>query len=190
MGMALWKIWTVSIITQNINCVAYFWNCYIFIWATSWENLSSGFATRWNSIQPAQLQRLASLEISALASRGITLSRQRTTKVLIRLRRCAGWSASLLFAYCINRFSHEVAHIYPEHLYHKDPKFSDRQFCLGKPSRPRSVCAWRISLISVCIVCHSASIFWTRFCAVKPYCSNFRISTALFFRRRIFFIFR
>ena len=27
--------------------------------------------------------------------------------------RCAGWSSSLLFAYDINRFSHEVAHILP-----------------------------------------------------------------------------
>ena len=40
---------------------------------------------------------------------GIILSRQRTTKVLIRLRNCAGCSAPLLFAYGINRFSHDVA---------------------------------------------------------------------------------
>ena len=33
------------------------------------------------------------------------------TKVLIRLRRCAGWSALLLFTYGINRFSHDVTHI-------------------------------------------------------------------------------
>ena len=39
------------------------------------------------------------------------LFRQWTTKALIRLRRCAGWSAPLLFAYGINRFSHDVAHI-------------------------------------------------------------------------------
>ena len=47
------------------------------------------------------------LEISAIGSRGNILSRQRTTKVLIRLR----WSAPLLFAYGINRFSHDVVHI-------------------------------------------------------------------------------
>ena len=40
------------------------------------------------------------------------LSRQRTTKVLIRLRGCAGWSAPLLFADGINRFSHDVIHIF------------------------------------------------------------------------------
>ena len=34
---------------------------------------------------PAQLQRLARLGILAIASRGIILSRQRTTKVLIRV---------------------------------------------------------------------------------------------------------
>ena len=48
---------------------------------------------------------------SATASRGIILSRQQTAKVLIRLRRSAGWSAPLLFAYGINRFSHDMAHI-------------------------------------------------------------------------------
>ena len=45
------------------------------------------------------------------ASRGIILSRQRTTKTLIRLRGCAGWSAPLLFAYGINRFSDDMAQI-------------------------------------------------------------------------------
>ena len=49
------------------------------------------------------------LEISAIASRGIILSRQWTAKVLIRLRGCAGWSAPLLVAYGINRFSHDMA---------------------------------------------------------------------------------
>ena len=52
-----------------------------------------------------------SLEISAIASRGIILSRRRTTKALIRLRGCAGWSAPLLFAYDINRFSYDVAQL-------------------------------------------------------------------------------
>ena len=52
------------------------------------------------------------LEISAIASRVIILSRQRKTKVLIRLHGCAGWSAPLLFAYGINRFSHKVAQFY------------------------------------------------------------------------------
>ena len=41
------------------------------------------------------------LEILVTETRDITLSRQRTTKVLIRLRGFAGWSAPLLFAYDI-----------------------------------------------------------------------------------------
>ena len=46
------------------------------------------------------------LEISDIETKGIILSRQRTAKVLIRLRLCAAWSMPLLFAYGINRFSH------------------------------------------------------------------------------------
>ena len=49
-------------------------------------------------------------EILDLAGIGIILAKQRTTKVLIRLRRCVDWSAPLLFAYAINRFSHDMAH--------------------------------------------------------------------------------
>ena len=52
-----------------------------------------------------------SLEILDLASIAIILSRQRTTKVLIRMHGCAGCSAALLFAYGKNRFSHDVVHI-------------------------------------------------------------------------------
>ena len=51
------------------------------------------------------------LEISDIETRSIILSRQWTTKVLIRLFGCAGWSAPLLFAYGINRFSHDMVHI-------------------------------------------------------------------------------
>ena len=45
----------------------------------------------------------------AIESIGIILSRQRTTKALIRLRGCAGCSVPLLFAYEINRFSRDAA---------------------------------------------------------------------------------
>ena len=47
----------------------------------------------------------------AVVSRGIILSRQRTTKVLIRVHGCVGWSAPLLFAHVINRFSHDLAQL-------------------------------------------------------------------------------
>ena len=52
------------------------------------------------------------LEISDIETRDIILSRQRTTKALIRLRGCAGWSAPLLFAYGKNRFSHDVFQLF------------------------------------------------------------------------------
>ena len=58
---------------------------------------------------PAQLQKLTSLEILGIAATGIMLSRQWITMALIRLRRCASWFAFFLFAYGINRFSHEVS---------------------------------------------------------------------------------
>ena len=47
-----------------------------------------------------------------IETRGIihVLSKQRTTNMLIRLRRCRGCSAHL-FAYGKNRFSHDLAHI-------------------------------------------------------------------------------
>ena len=61
--------------------------------------------------QTSLLSYRRKLESWIFGYRGIILTRQRTTKVLIRLRGCAGWSASLLFAYCINRFPHVVAHI-------------------------------------------------------------------------------
>ena len=56
------------------------------------------------------------LEILDIASIGIVLFKQLTTKVLIRLRKCADWrcaglSAPLLFAYGINRFYHDVAQL-------------------------------------------------------------------------------
>ena len=71
--------------------------------ATSQENMSSGFATRQDSNWPAQIHRLASLEILHASSMPVGI-------ILSRLRGCAGWSASLLFAYEISRFSHDVAH--------------------------------------------------------------------------------
>ena len=46
---------------------------------------------------PAELQRIASLEILDLAGIYVLLSQQWTTKGLIRLCGCAGWSVPLLF---------------------------------------------------------------------------------------------
>ena len=51
------------------------------------------------------------LEILDIETTGIILSRQQTTKALIRLCGCAGWSAPLLSIYGINRFSHDMVSI-------------------------------------------------------------------------------
>ena len=56
----------------------------------------------------AAIEARKRLKNSDMETRSIILSRQRTTKALVRLRGCAGWSAPLLFAYSINRFSHDV----------------------------------------------------------------------------------
>ena len=55
--------------------------------------------------------KLESWNVGYIVSKGIMLSKQRTTKALIRLLGCAGWSASLLFAYAFNRFWHDVAQL-------------------------------------------------------------------------------
>ena len=75
------------------------------------KTLSSAFATSWDSNRPAQLIRLARVLKFRLYQVEV-LSRQRTTKALIRLCRCACWFAMLLFAYVKSRFSHDVAHIW------------------------------------------------------------------------------
>ena len=69
-------------------------------WATPWENLSLGFCNQV-LFKPAfsATEASCSLTLLDIASVGIVLSKQRTTKMLIRLRWCEGWSASLLFAY-------------------------------------------------------------------------------------------
>ena len=78
--------------------------------ATSWENLSSGVCDQVRLKQVCSATEASwSLEILVLASVGIRLSKQRTTKALIRLCGYAGWSEPLLFAYGINSFFHDLA---------------------------------------------------------------------------------
>ena len=70
--------------------------------ASSWEKLSSEFFDQL-TFKPACSATEASwnLETLDIASMHIILSKQRKTKVLIRLCGCAGWSAPLLFVYGI-----------------------------------------------------------------------------------------
>ena len=63
------------------------------------KTLSSGFLTKRHSNQSAQLQRLArKFKFSPEESLDMLLLNKRITKALSRLRKCAGWSAPLLFA--------------------------------------------------------------------------------------------
>ena len=58
-----------------------------------------GFPTKLDSNQSAPLQREAGkLKFHLVAILDMILSKKRITEALIRLRRCAGWSAPLLFA--------------------------------------------------------------------------------------------
>ena len=79
--------------TQKLFITRSFTYVCLTLWALSRENLSSGFLTRWDSSR--------SVEMLDVASIGMILPRERTTK--IRLRGCAGWSASLLFAHGIRQ---------------------------------------------------------------------------------------
>ena len=69
-------------------------------WAISRENVFSRIFDQV-TFKPDCSATEASSNLVTLdrASIHIILSKQRTTKVLIRLRGCAGWSAPLLFAY-------------------------------------------------------------------------------------------
>ena len=49
------------------------------------------------------------VEFSPVASLDMKLSKKVITKALISLRRCAGWSATVMFANPKDRFSHALA---------------------------------------------------------------------------------
>ena len=79
---------------KNLECPE---NDRKYTWATPRENVSLGVSDQACAATEASY----SLEISAIESRDITLSKQRTTKALIKLHGCASWSGPLLFAYDI-----------------------------------------------------------------------------------------
>ena len=51
-----------------------------------------------------------------VASLDMILSNKRITKMLIRLRKCAGWSATLLFTNTEDRFSRVEAHMIQDNI--------------------------------------------------------------------------
>ena len=86
----IWKWWKRFLLSTGLN------------WATTWENVSSGVCDQVRlKLACSATEATMRLEFLVTETRDITLCRQRTTKALIRLRGCAGWSAPLLFAYDI-----------------------------------------------------------------------------------------
>ena len=77
------------------------------------------------------------LEISAIESRDIILSKQGTIKALIRLRGCAGWSPPLLFACDIRHtFSWPSSHVFWLCNTHRDTFPVQMQMCSYWSSLP------------------------------------------------------
>ena len=80
-----------------------------YIWATARQNVSSGVSDQTRHKLICSATETREFEIFWYITRdvigGVILSWQRTTKALIRLRACAGWSAPLLFA-------HGIRHIF------------------------------------------------------------------------------
>ena len=94
------KVWQKGM-KSNRNIVLLFLFIF-FIWASSWENVSSGVSDQVRlKLACSATEASMRLEILVTETKDITLPRQWTTKVLIRLRRCSDWSVSLLFAYDI-----------------------------------------------------------------------------------------
>ena len=86
------------------------------IQASLWENVSSGVSDQVRlKLACSATETSMRLETLVTECRNITLSRQRTTKVLIRLHGCAGWSAPLLFVYDIKHFLWHSSYVFTDH---------------------------------------------------------------------------
>ena len=96
------NLWLFILISRNTSPCTFDSSKPVLIWAPSSEYVSSRVCDQLR-FKPAcsATETSYNLEILDLETRDIILSQGRTTKALIRLRGCAGWSAPLLFAYDI-----------------------------------------------------------------------------------------
>ena len=86
-----WDLWFLCCNAYSVNK-----------WASSWENVSSGVSDQVRlKLACSATEASMMVDILVTETRDITQSRQRATKMLIRLCGCADWSAPLLFAYDI-----------------------------------------------------------------------------------------
>ena len=81
--------------------------------ATTRENLSSGFPTKRVLNQSLRLNRLARNWNFSRSKYRYDSSKKQTTKLLMRLRGCAGWSAPLLLHITEDRFLQSRSNCYP-----------------------------------------------------------------------------
>ena len=85
--------------------------------ATTRENLSSGFPTKRASNQSLRLNGLdRKLIFSHEARLGMILLKKQTTKLLMILRGCTGWSGPLLLQITEDSFSQSRSNCYMCHL--------------------------------------------------------------------------
>ena len=84
--------------------------------ATTRENLSSGFPTKRVLNSLFGLTGLLEIEISLIASEDMIHLQKQTTKLLMRLRECAGWSAHLFLQITEDRVLHSRSNCYPRTL--------------------------------------------------------------------------
>ena len=81
--------------------------------ATTRKNLSSGFPTKRVLNKSLRLNRLAKNWKFSRSKFSYDSSKKQTTKLLMRLRGCADWSAHLLFQITEDRFSQSQSNCYP-----------------------------------------------------------------------------
>ena len=98
--------------------------------ATTRENLYSGFLTVRVSNQSLRLNRLERKLIFFLheASLGINLLKKQTTKLLMILHGCAGWSGPLLLQITEDRVSQSLSNCYMCHLTMTHIRTQDAKF--------------------------------------------------------------
>ena len=134
--------------TWYLSYMDLFYVCFLYMCLklTAVKTLNMSFLTRkpvFGSVRPGMLSYTNySLNILDISSIGIILSRERITKMLIRLCGCAGRSASLLFAQAIKRLCCDMRHM--SHITRKPV------YAICQQQRSRSACAFAQSDQHLC----------------------------------------
>ena len=120
------------------------------------------FQTRPDTNRPAQRSHRSYLESLNFGYkfRDIILSKQRTTKTLIRLRRCAGWSAPLSFAYEIRHIFSMLSELLTKYLW--------QSICLFKKKNDFLI----LEIVYFWIAAGSSSIFSSHSLNIDGQCTT------------------